>query len=90
MGYASRVPRSIDSHLEDIMKSLRRLLWSIPCLALIAVPALSPSGIAAAAIVRDAEYYILEAQHGEVWAAEDKALDAKLEEFRSRNGGKLI
>ena len=39
-------------------------------------------------IVHDAEHYILEAQHGEKWAAEDKQIDAKLAEQRSKNGGK--
>ena len=39
-------------------------------------------------IVRDAEYYILEAQHAEEWAADDTALDARLAEFRKKNGGK--
>ena len=29
-------------------------------------------------VVHDAEYYILAAQHGERWAAEDKSLDEKL------------
>ena len=33
-------------------------------------------------IVHDAEYYVLEAQHGDAWAAEDKALQAKLDELR--------
>ena len=33
-------------------------------------------------IVHDAEYYILEAQHAEEWAAEDRTLDKKLAEFR--------
>ena len=39
-------------------------------------------------IVHDAEYYILEAQHGEKWATEDKELDKKLAEFKKKNGGK--
>jgi arylsulfatase A-like enzyme len=39
-------------------------------------------------IVHDAEYYILEAQNGENWTAEDKTLDQTLAEFRERNGGK--
>jgi arylsulfatase len=33
-------------------------------------------------IVHDAEYYILEAQNGEKWAADDKEVDRKLAEFR--------
>ena len=37
-------------------------------------------------IVHDAEYYILEALNGNRWAAEDKALDAKLAELRQKHG----
>ena len=40
----------------------------------------------ASQIVHDAEYYILEAQNGERWAAEDKALDEKLAELREKHG----
>ncbi len=39
-------------------------------------------------IIHDAEYYILEAQNGEKWAKDDKAVDKKLAEFRKKNGGK--
>jgi len=39
-------------------------------------------------IVHDTEYYILEAQNGEKWAADDKQVDKKLAEFREKNGGK--
>jgi arylsulfatase A-like enzyme len=39
-------------------------------------------------IIRDAEYRILERQHGDRWAAEDKDIDAKLAEIRERNDGK--
>ena len=38
-------------------------------------------------IVHDAEFYVLEAQHGEKWAAEDKELDKKLAELREKHGG---
>jgi arylsulfatase len=37
-------------------------------------------------IVHDAEYYILDAQHGQKWAAEDKELDAKLAELKKKFG----
>ena len=37
-------------------------------------------------IVRDAEYYILEAQHGKVWQVEDKELDGKLAELKKKYG----
>jgi len=39
-------------------------------------------------IVHDAEYYILEAQNGNVWEVEDQDLDKRLVEFRKNNGGK--
>jgi arylsulfatase A-like enzyme len=39
-------------------------------------------------IIHDAEHYILEAQHGEKWAAEDKQIDEKLSNIRNKNGGK--
>ena len=41
---------------------------------------------ATAQIVHDAEYYILEAQNGTRWAAEDRALDARLAELRAKYG----
>jgi arylsulfatase len=37
-------------------------------------------------IVHDAEYYILDAQHGQTWAVEDKELDAKLAELKKKFG----
>ena len=39
-------------------------------------------------IVHDAEYYILEAQNVEKWAADDKIVDKKLADFKKKNGGK--
>ena len=39
-------------------------------------------------LVHDAEYYVLEAQHGDQWAEDDKAVDEKLAAFRESNGGK--
>jgi len=41
---------------------------------------------ASSAIVHDAEHYVLEAQHGEKWAAEDEALDMKLAELQKKFG----
>ena len=37
-------------------------------------------------IIHDAEHYILEAQHGEKWATEDKALDKRLAELKKKFG----
>ena len=39
-------------------------------------------------IVHDTEYYILQAQNGEKWAADDKEIDTRLAEFRKKNNGK--
>lgn len=63
------------------MNPFRRALVALAAV-LVALPA------SAATIIHDAEYYILEAQHGEQWAAEDKLLDRKLAAFREKNGGK--
>lgn len=41
-----------------------------------------------APIVHDAEYYILQAQHGEQWATDDAEVDALLAAFRESNDGK--
>ena len=42
----------------------------------------------AASIVHDAEHHLLEAQNGEKWAAEDKAIDAKLTALEKKHGTK--
>ena len=47
-------------------------------LALTAVPATAQSADTSGGIVHDAEYYVLKAQNGENWAAEDIELQAKL------------
>ena len=53
--------------------------------ALVALFALGQA-VLAADIVHDAEYYILEAQNGKRWAAEDEQLDARLAELRRKHG----
>jgi arylsulfatase len=63
------------------MKKLTRLLAPV-LVAVVSFQAL------AADLVHDAEYYILAKQNGERWAAQDKALDQKLADFRKNNGGK--
>jgi len=57
---------------------------TLPLLAVLAAFPLSP--VRAAEIIHDAEYYVLEAQHGEAWAAEDAEIDAKLAALREKNG----
>jgi arylsulfatase len=60
----------------------RLLVLALACLSLIAGQALAKD------VVHDAEFYILKAQHGQEWAAQDAALDERLAAFRASNGGK--
>lgn len=54
-----------------------------------AITALTSAAIAQdSAIIHDAEHYVLAAQHGQKWASEDAALDAKLAELEARFGSK--
>ena len=39
-------------------------------------------------LIHDAEYYVLEAQNGARWQADDEKISARLAEFRQKNGGK--
>ena len=56
---------------------------------LIALLLLAPLANANAAdIIHDAEYYVIEAQNGERWDADDKQIDKKLAELRKANNGK--
>jgi arylsulfatase A-like enzyme len=43
---------------------------------------------AADEIIHDTEFYVLEAQNGEAWAADDAVVNEKLAEFRKSNDGK--
>jgi len=56
--------------------------------ALSLAAAISPLGFAENKISHDSEYYVLQAQHGEQWAADDKVVDAKLADFKKTNNGK--
>ena len=56
--------------------------------ALLISTGLACTAYADESIVHDAEYYILKAQHGEVWAEHDETVDTRLAEFQARNGGK--
>ena len=47
---------------------------------------MTPFAAQAKDIIHDAEHYILEAQHGEKWAAEDKQLDQRLAELHKKFG----
>jgi hypothetical protein len=56
------------------------------CSGALAIGLMCSQAYAAKPIVHDAEYYILEAQNGKVWAVEDGKLDAKLAELRKKYG----
>ena len=59
--------------------------WLTICLLMVAF---GPSVVSAEGIIHDAEQDILEAQHGEKWAAEDKEIDKKLAELEKKHGKK--
>ena len=61
---------------------------SFVVLTILAIALSSATAVAANQIVHDAEYYVLEAQHGEKWSADDNKIDNKLAEVRKKNGGK--
>jgi len=64
----------------------RKLFISTLCVA-VALAMLNPMSVFAQAdVVHDAEYYILEAQNGKRWAAEDKDLDERLSALRKKFG----
>jgi arylsulfatase len=54
--------------------------WTVCTAILVAAPTLARE------IVQDAEFYILDAQNGERWAAEDGELDKKLAELQKKHG----
>ncbi|MEH6617409.1 MAG: sulfatase-like hydrolase/transferase [Porticoccus sp.] len=65
------------------MKQYMHLLLGLGAMA-----CLVPAAMAGTQLNHDSEYYVLQAQHGEQWAADDKAVDAKLAEFKKSNNGK--
>ncbi len=64
-----------------------RLTKTLPLL-LIAIGVLTTPVAFAKDIQHGAEHYILQAQNGERWAADDEAVDKKLAEIREANDGK--
>ncbi len=67
---------------------LKSGLARMACCLLILTASVAWGQVGQRKLVHDSEYYILEAQHGERWTEDDKAVNAKLAEFRARNGGK--
>ena len=70
------------------MKKKLLIVTTITFLVLTGICTASVFAQAADSLVHDAEYYILAAQNGERWAAEDKLVDMKLDAFRAKNNGK--
>ena len=66
------------------MKSIH--LSFLLAVLVLCVPVAVAEDEAAPGIVHDAEYYILEAQNGTRWAAEDKGLDARMAALREKHG----
>ena len=64
---------------------MQRIVVSLGAVLLLSLPI---SAHATTPVIHDAEYAIIEAQNGKVWAADDKAIDKKLAEIRKQNGGK--
>ena len=65
---------------------LLRPMCAIPLMAILVTGTGASFAQAADQIVHDAEYYVLEAQNGKTWAAEDIALQAKLDELKNKHG----
>ena len=59
---------------------------TLPLVAVAGLISLSSGAALAQSIVQDAEYYVLEAQNGDEWAAEDVDLDKRLAELREKFG----
>ncbi len=61
---------------------------TLSCLSVLLCLSATISTAQDAPIIHDAEYYILEAQNAEQWAADNAEVDQLLEDFRSSNDGK--
>ena len=82
--------RIIFNHLKDhstkplALKEL--MMQKIRNIALVMLSGMVALSVQAKDIVHDAEYYILEAQNGKVWAVEDGKLDKKIAELKEKYG----
>jgi arylsulfatase len=70
--------RTILHKVHDEMRTLQ-LGLALACV-------LAATGPAGADVVHDAEYYVLEAQHGNAWRVEDDKIDARLAKLRKKYG----
>ena len=67
---------------------MKAIFKSVLLLLLLIASACGAADKSSSDIIHDADYYVLEAQHGKQWAEDDKTVDQKLAEFREKNGGK--
>ena len=65
---------------------MKQVVWTVLLLSFCLMPATSV--MAEKEIIHDAEHYLLEAQHGEKWAAENKDIDKKLAALEKKFGAK--
>jgi hypothetical protein len=84
--YSFRLPNNQPFRLKPKQKEQESKLKKVKLMCLAALLAISTQSVWAKDIVHDAEYYILEAQNGEAWAAEDKQLDQRLAELKRQYG----
>ena len=67
--------------------ALAPVFFTAVLMAIVSLPTTAPTAKAQEKpIVHDGQYYILDAQNGERWAAEDKDLDARLAALRQKYG----
>ena len=67
-------------------KKLVRAATTLSCV--LVLPLLSTQSLAAKPLIHDLEHYILLAQNGQQWQADDKSIADKLTQIREKNGGK--
>jgi arylsulfatase A-like enzyme len=85
VNYRARTEARRANETQLRQRKIKPMKWFFSTIILAAVVAAPAYG---ADIIRDAEYYILEAQNGKKWRADDKLIDVKLAELRKKNGGK--
>lgn len=71
---------------EKIMKTIAKTRSIRTVLMTAAFSMAAISSVQAAEILHDAEYYVLEQQHGEKWKAQDKKLQEKLATLKKKHG----
>jgi arylsulfatase len=75
--------------MEETMKQIKiSKQWFVIGLTALVLVTGAATVQAAGEIVHDGEYYFVQQQYAEQWAAEDKQVDKKLAQIRKKNGGK--